>query len=93
MSNDPGALAIVHSIADLAPKLGMRTTAEGIETVQELAQVREAGYNEGQGYYFGRPMRLADIGPYLASSRSAIATSEEERGESVRLLVPRRRLS
>ncbi len=93
MSDDPGALAIVHSIADLAPKLGMRTTAEGIETVQELAQVREAGYNEGQGYYFGRPMRLADISPYLASSRSAIATSEEERGESVRLLVPRHRFS
>ncbi len=68
MADDADALAIVQSIADLAPKLGMRTTAEGIETGRELEQARAAGCAEGQGYYFGRPMRLGDIGHYLSAT-------------------------
>ncbi len=72
MADDADALAIVTSIAELAPKLGMVTTAEGIETSRELEQVRAAGCAEGQGYYFGRPMRLADIAPYLAAGRRIV---------------------
>ncbi len=92
MADNPEALAIVQSIADLAPKLGMRTTAEGIETLRELTQVREAGCSEGQGYYFGRPMRRADIAPFLSSKSALGAVLEVERGEPARLPAPRRRL-
>ena len=67
MVGNADSLAIVQSIADLAPKLGMRTTAEGVETEGDLIQVRKAGCIEGQGYYFGRPMRRVDVFPYLSS--------------------------
>ncbi|WP_245435672.1 putative bifunctional diguanylate cyclase/phosphodiesterase [Microvirga calopogonii] len=49
------AMTIVQSIASLGAGLGMSTVAEGIETKEQLTQVRTAGYTEAQGYYFGRP--------------------------------------
>ena len=73
MADSADSLAIVQSIADLAPKLGMRTTAEGVETEADFIQVRKAGCVEGQGYYFGRPMSRADVLPYLAEVGAAPA--------------------
>lgn len=46
-------LAIVETIAELAKKLGTVTTAEGVETVDQLQIVRATGCNEAQGYLFG----------------------------------------
>ena len=80
MADHPDALAIVQSVADLAPKLGMRTTAEGIETERELEQVRMAGCTEGQGFYFGRPMRLVDVMHYLAEREAGGEDAGIERG-------------
>jgi EAL domain-containing protein (putative c-di-GMP-specific phosphodiesterase class I) len=57
----PDCAAIVDSIATLARTLGMTTTAEGIETEEQLRLVRAAGCTEGQGYYFGRPMPLSEM--------------------------------
>lgn len=48
--------AIVEAIAALALRLGMTTTAEGIETAQQLEAARRAGCTEAQGYLVGRPM-------------------------------------
>jgi diguanylate cyclase (GGDEF)-like protein/PAS domain S-box-containing protein len=53
--------AIVHSVATLGQRLGMVTTAEGIETAEQLDQLRLTGCTEGQGYYFGRPMPARDF--------------------------------
>ncbi len=92
MADDPDALAIVQSVADLAPKLGMRTTAEGIETARELEHVRRAGCTEGQGYFFGRPMRMADVLHYLDSSDADDASPATEPGHlplPLRLRLPR----
>src|SRR5579871_2160592 len=47
--------AIVRTIASLGENLGMETTAEGIETKEQLELVRQAGCTEAQGYYFSRP--------------------------------------
>lgn len=47
---------IVQSVAALAKRLNMTTTAEGVETRDELNVVIEAGCTEAQGYYFNRPM-------------------------------------
>jgi EAL domain-containing protein (putative c-di-GMP-specific phosphodiesterase class I) len=38
----------------------MATTAEGVETEAELAMVRELGCSNIQGYYFGRPLPVAE---------------------------------
>jgi EAL domain-containing protein (putative c-di-GMP-specific phosphodiesterase class I) len=52
--------AIVASIVGLARKLGMTTTAEGVETEEQLRLVREAGCETVQGYLLGRPMPFAE---------------------------------
>jgi diguanylate cyclase (GGDEF)-like protein/PAS domain S-box-containing protein len=52
--------AIVRTIASLGENLGMETTAEGIETAEQLDLVRQAGCTEAQGYYFSRPCAADD---------------------------------
>jgi diguanylate cyclase (GGDEF)-like protein len=47
--------AIVCAITGLARSLSIVTTAEGVETEEQLALVRAAGCNQVQGYLFGRP--------------------------------------
>jgi EAL domain-containing protein (putative c-di-GMP-specific phosphodiesterase class I) len=40
----------------LAQKLGVNVTAEGVETVEQLVQLRELKCEYGQGYFFSRPL-------------------------------------
>jgi len=56
-----GSKAIVRTIASLGSNLGMETTAEGIETAEQLDLVREAGCTEAQGFHFSRPCPAADV--------------------------------
>jgi EAL domain-containing protein (putative c-di-GMP-specific phosphodiesterase class I) len=56
--------AIVKAVASLGAALGMTTTAEGVETAEQLRQIRDQGCTEVQGYFFGRPCpaeKLADL--------------------------------
>jgi EAL domain-containing protein (putative c-di-GMP-specific phosphodiesterase class I) len=52
--------AIVGAIVSLAEKLGMTTTAEGVETEEQLQLVRELGCTAVQGYLVGKPQPLHD---------------------------------
>ncbi|HET7883428.1 MAG TPA: EAL domain-containing protein [Acetobacteraceae bacterium] len=52
--------AIVRSIVELAHQLHMTTTAEGVETAEQLELVRRAGCTNVQGYLTGRPAVLKD---------------------------------
>ena len=56
-----GSEAIVRTVANLGINLGMTTTAEGIETAEQLEVIRRAGCTEGQGYYFSRPCAAAEV--------------------------------
>jgi diguanylate cyclase (GGDEF)-like protein len=56
-------LAIVRALAALAAALDMTTTAEGVETAEELHWVRECGCSQVQGYYFGRPRPAGQLFP------------------------------
>jgi diguanylate cyclase (GGDEF)-like protein/PAS domain S-box-containing protein len=47
---------ITETIMTLAQKLGVDVTAEGIETAEQLAQLRELNCDYGQGYFFSRPL-------------------------------------
>ncbi|MGO4676913.1 putative bifunctional diguanylate cyclase/phosphodiesterase [Bosea sp. 2YAB26] len=53
--------AIVTSIAHLGQSLNMTTTAEGVETREQLEAVMAVGCTEVQGYYFGPPTPAADV--------------------------------
>lgn len=56
LTTDEGAAAIVETVIRLAHTLGLKVTAEGIETPEQLASLRRLGCDYGQGYFFARPM-------------------------------------
>jgi EAL domain-containing protein (putative c-di-GMP-specific phosphodiesterase class I) len=55
------SVAIVLAIAGLAKHLGIATTAEGVETRQQLQQVKALGCSEMQGFLFSPPLRIAEV--------------------------------
>jgi EAL domain-containing protein (putative c-di-GMP-specific phosphodiesterase class I) len=57
----PESRAILSSIVQLSRSLNLSTVAEGIETQDELAEVDALGVELSQGYYFSRPVPLADL--------------------------------
>ncbi len=56
----PEPIAIIRAVVALAQSLGMATTAEGVETEQEHHMIQELGCTKVQGYYFGRPLPVAE---------------------------------
>ncbi|MCF7971417.1 MAG: bifunctional diguanylate cyclase/phosphodiesterase, partial [Methylococcaceae bacterium] len=54
--HDPDDKAIVTAIITLANSLGMKTIAEGVETVSQLDFLRSQACDEVQGYYFSKPL-------------------------------------
>ena len=58
--------AIVKAVVDLGASLGITTTAEGVETSEQLRRVREQGCGEIQGYFFGKPQPLSEINEVLS---------------------------
>jgi EAL domain-containing protein (putative c-di-GMP-specific phosphodiesterase class I) len=63
--NDPGDLAIVGAIIAMSRHLNIPVTAEGIESWQQLAKVRELGCQFAQGHLFAKPMKREKILSYL----------------------------
>lgn len=57
--------AIVRCILRLGRDLGIRITAEGIETIEQLQMLRRLGCDCGQGYLFARPMHPDDVPGFL----------------------------
>jgi diguanylate cyclase (GGDEF)-like protein len=48
--------AVVQLVIDLAHVLGIQVIAEGVETVEQLTQLRDMGCDQAQGYYFWKPL-------------------------------------
>ncbi|MGI9388145.1 MAG: putative bifunctional diguanylate cyclase/phosphodiesterase, partial [Methyloligellaceae bacterium] len=61
LSNGEDARAIIRAVASLGTSLGMSTTAEGVETEEQLASVRAVGYTEIQGFLYSPPRSAEDI--------------------------------
>ena len=58
--------AIIASIVRLAEALGMETTAEGVETLDELDLIRSLGCSHVQGYIYDKPLTAAEARERLA---------------------------
>jgi EAL domain-containing protein (putative c-di-GMP-specific phosphodiesterase class I) len=56
-----GADSIIRAIVYLSRSLGMTSTAEGVETEEQLARLRAEGCDEVQGYLFSRPVPLLEV--------------------------------
>ena len=65
--------AIISSIVSLAESLGMETTAEGVETLDELDLVRMLGCSHIQGYIYEKPLSSAGATMRLQAGLQAIA--------------------
>jgi diguanylate cyclase (GGDEF)-like protein len=65
--NDQDA-AIVQLVIDLAHTVGMQAVAEGVETAEQLAQLRSMGCDQAQGYYFWEALTGEAGGALLADS-------------------------
>ena len=59
--------AIIRAVVILARSLGITVTAEGVETTEQLSQLRALGCEQGQGYYFARPVSADRLPELLAS--------------------------
>jgi diguanylate cyclase (GGDEF)-like protein len=62
LGESPESVAIVRTIASLGSVLGVETTAEGVETADQLEFVRQSGCTAVQGFYFGKPCPADEIG-------------------------------
>nr|WP_283814347.1 EAL domain-containing protein [Bradyrhizobium japonicum] len=63
---------LARAVVRFAVSLGKTTTAEGVETKEQLDILREEGCVETQGYYFSRPMPASDIARTLRRDEAAI---------------------
>jgi EAL domain-containing protein (putative c-di-GMP-specific phosphodiesterase class I) len=62
------AAAIVHAVVSLGRGLGMKVTAEGVETADQQLFLRAAGVHCMQGYRFGKAVTPAEITARLRST-------------------------
>jgi EAL domain-containing protein (putative c-di-GMP-specific phosphodiesterase class I) len=69
------AAAIVHAIVSLGRGLGMKVTAEGVETADQHLFLRAAGVHSMQGYRFGKPMTREDITARLVGATPRAPTA------------------
>jgi diguanylate cyclase (GGDEF)-like protein/PAS domain S-box-containing protein len=65
LAERPDSMAIVRAVTGLGASLGVATTAEGVETKEQLERLRGEGCTEVQGYLFSRPIPSSDIGEFL----------------------------
>jgi diguanylate cyclase (GGDEF)-like protein/PAS domain S-box-containing protein len=57
--------ALVRMIIDLCHTLGIEVLAEGVETSDQAALLKDMGCDLGQGYYFARPLRSEELAEQL----------------------------
>ncbi|WP_176594282.1 EAL domain-containing protein [Sphingobium sp. EM0848] len=73
--NQPGAIAVVRAITDLAAALGMETTAEGVEEPEQVEALRAQGCSSLQGFLFSRPVTAAAVHAILTDGGNLTRTS------------------
>jgi len=71
VADDVGSLNIVRAVSALARGIGMATTAEGVETQEQLEAVRAEGCTEMQGFLFSRALPARDIGRLFPAQHAA----------------------
>lgn len=72
MKNSADAAAIVRSVVSLGRSLGMTTTAEGVETRDQLVHLRSEGCSEVQGFYYSEACKTEKIISMLESAPNGI---------------------
>ncbi len=69
--------AIIRAIVALGKSLGMPVTAEGVETGNQLQQLRSEGCDEAQGFLFSRAIAAARVAALLANWKGPGSVMED----------------
>jgi len=72
LSNGAEPIAIVQAVADLAKSLKMASTAEGVETQQQLEMLQSIGCTEMQGYLFSRARPASEIRQFFGRGPASL---------------------
>ena len=70
IENDRDSSVIVKSIIDLGHNLGLKVVAEGVETIESKKMLKVFQCDEGQGYYFCRPVPADAMTQFLLRASS-----------------------
>jgi EAL domain-containing protein (putative c-di-GMP-specific phosphodiesterase class I) len=68
LGTDPHHSALVAAIVAMADALGLQVTAEGVETEDQLANLKKLQCQRAQGFYLARPMPAIDLGRLVADA-------------------------
>ena len=71
MMQSKESAAIVWAVIGLGQRLGIATTAEGVETEEQMARLQREGCDVLQGYLIGRPMPAGEAAGFVAAPESA----------------------
>ncbi|MFD0876780.1 putative bifunctional diguanylate cyclase/phosphodiesterase [Massilia pinisoli] len=75
---DPSDCAIASTIIGMGRKLGHRVIAEGVETLEQLEFLRQAGCDEVQGYLYGKPLPAYEFEKSLRENWMLMGLGEAE---------------
>jgi diguanylate cyclase (GGDEF)-like protein/PAS domain S-box-containing protein len=67
LMKDADSASIVQAVISMSANLGLSSIAEGVETAEQAAWLRERGCNEAQGYLFARPMDATAFSRWMAA--------------------------
>jgi diguanylate cyclase (GGDEF)-like protein len=71
LAHDADDRLMVRTIVELAHRLGLRVTSEGVEDGATLDYLRQIGCDHAQGYYLARPLPVAEFDAFLVRGRCA----------------------
>ena len=81
IETDTRDLAIIQAVATLGAGFNIVTTAEGVETVQQLECLRAQNFDEVQGFLMGRPMPASDVLEFIDSRCGSILAAVQPQNE------------
>lgn len=79
LDGDADSQAIARAVIALADNLGLRSIAEGVETAEQLAWLREKGCGEAQGFHLAPPMPAADYADWIRARAPAAVVAGRPR--------------
>ena len=78
LGTDPDDAAIILAIIQMARSLNLKTVAEGVETAEMVARLRQFKCDEAQGYYFARPMPAPALFDFLVDRGKRLTAGHRE---------------
>jgi diguanylate cyclase (GGDEF)-like protein/PAS domain S-box-containing protein len=79
---DENSRAVTAAIIALAHSLQIEVIAEGVESEQHVQMLRQMSCDQGQGYFYSRPLRMADMQDFSLHARRPCGTAKPNNAEA-----------